>query len=78
MSIEMKDTKKIKRFRNTLYTKFIRFILKRIKPETIIMFLTEFRHISAEEASNLQYMKDRRIVLIDVEIPGELKGCIDE
>lgn len=70
MSIEMKDTKKIKRFRNALYTKFIRFILKRIKPETIIMFLTESKFISCEEASNLQYMKDRRIVLIDVEIPG--------
>jgi hypothetical protein len=36
----MKANKKITKFQNTLYTKFIRFILKRIKPETIIMFLT--------------------------------------
>ena len=74
----MKTNKKIKKFQNELYTKFIRFILKRIKPETIIMFLTESKFISGEEASNLQYMKDRRIVLLDVEVPGELKGSIDE
>ena len=74
----MKTSKKIKKFQNKLYTKFIRFILKRIKPESIIMFLTESKIISGEEASNLQYMKDRRIVLIDVEVPGESKGCTDE
>ena len=74
----MKFNKKLEKFQNTLYTKFIRFILKRIKPETIITFLTEFKYISSYEASNLQYMKDRRIILIDVETPGELKDCLDK
>jgi hypothetical protein len=74
----MKTDKKIKKFQNILYTKFIRFILKRIKPETIIMFLAESKFISGEEASNLQYMKDKRIMILDIEVPGELKGCLDE
>lgn len=70
---------KIKTFWNkhkdTIISKLIGLLLSKMKPETIIVYLVDKGYVSTDEANNLKYMLDNRLMLlrIDSTKTGEIK-----
>lgn len=70
---------KIKNFWNkhkdTIISKLVEFLLSKLKPETIIVYLVDKGYVSTDEANNLKYMLDNRLMLmkIDSTKTGEIK-----